>query len=181
MGIYLFFQTALFVVKQMKPCCCKTAAQNLTVLRLVDHQEDWKQSGASGAVLRRQFSPNLCMQLWLPAPLLKILGEEGGGVNFRGCSSIGKTTTLQPPVSIYGSPDFMKSCRTTVNGIEATGVLHNDLPLALDEIGQADPSDIGDMVYALANGRGRASQQNQVVREPSQSGRRYFFYRARKS
>jgi putative DNA primase/helicase len=50
----------------------------------------------------------------------------------------------------------MRSWRTTSNGLEGVADLHNDTLLALDEIGEADPKEIGATVYCVSNGVGRA-------------------------
>lgn len=89
------------------------------------------------------------------APLLKLCGLEGGGFHFYGQSSCGKTTLLRVATSVCGSPDYMQNWRATSNGLESVAENHNDLLLVLDEIGQADPSAIGDTIYMLANGLGK--------------------------
>lgn len=89
------------------------------------------------------------------APLLYILNEESGGFHYRGPSSIGKTTALSAAASVYGSPEFIKNWRATANGIEATAAAHNDLVLLLDEINQADPAQVGEVIYMIANQQGK--------------------------
>ena len=49
----------------------------------------------------------------------------------------------------------MRSWKATANGMEAAAGLVNDCLLALDEISEADPREVGRIVYALANGRGK--------------------------
>ncbi len=86
-------------------------------------------------------------------PLLKLAGEESGGINFRGSSSIGKTTTLHAARSVWGVP--LGSWRTTDNGAEAIAAGASDTFLNLDELGQADPKVIAAVSYMLGNQRGK--------------------------
>jgi len=86
--------------------------------------------------------------------------KEGGGFHFCGISSKGKTTALFLAASVWGYPEsFMRSWRTTSNALEGAALLSNDGLLALDEINQIDPKQIGETVYMLANGqvKGRAN------------------------
>jgi len=102
------------------------------------------------------------VSLALAAPLLHPTGGEGGGgFNFVGTSSSGKTTALHAAASVAGSPEgHLKSCDNTGNAFESTAAQHSDGLLLLDELGQAHPEQIGQVVYKLAGGigRGRADQ-----------------------
>lgn len=90
------------------------------------------------------------------AILLELLGEESGGFNLRGPSSIGKTTILLILASVFGSKDFVKSCRATVNGLEGIAAVYNNLALPLDEIGQLNPHEAAEFGYLLANEKGKS-------------------------
>jgi len=90
------------------------------------------------------------------APLLGLLGEEGGGINLRGPSSIGKSTALAAAASVWGAPAFVRQWRATANGLEGTAVLHNETLLCLDELAQLDAKEAGSVAYMLANGMGKA-------------------------
>lgn len=84
------------------------------------------------------------------------LQEVGGtGIHFLGDSSQGKTTALQVATSVWGSPKSVRTWRATANGLEATAASLNDTLLTLDEISEADPREIGAIIYALANGSGK--------------------------
>lgn len=91
--------------------------------------------------------------------LLTPLREEGGGFHLRGESSRGKTTALQVAASVWGAPigadPFVRQWRATANAIEITAQSHNDCILVLDEIGQADPREIGEASYMLSAGLGK--------------------------
>jgi putative DNA primase/helicase len=94
-------------------------------------------------------------------PMLALVHVEHGGLHFFGESSNGKTTSLQSAASVWGAPGFVRTWRATSNGLEAAAVESNDTLLVLDEIGEADPVEIGRVIYALGNGRGK-SRANQL-------------------
>lgn len=101
------------------------------------------------------------VSLPLAAPLLSLTGSEGGGFNIVGRSGDGKTTALHVAASAAGLPSGqIKTCDNTANAFESTAAQHNDACLLLDELGQAQPEHIGQIVYKLAGGigRGRADQ-----------------------
>ncbi len=90
-------------------------------------------------------------------PLLGLLDEEGGGLHFRGPSSIGKSTALIAAASVWGEPRrFVRQWRATTNGLEGVAVQHSETLLCLDELGQLDPREAGIVAYLLANGTGKA-------------------------
>jgi uncharacterized protein (DUF927 family) len=89
------------------------------------------------------------------APLLPIVNLESGGFHLIGGTSAGKTTTLKVSASVVGFKEI-PHWRTTTNGLEAIACAHNHTLLPLDEIGQADPKDVGAIAYMLANGQGKA-------------------------
>ncbi|WP_208452693.1 DUF927 domain-containing protein [Burkholderia gladioli] len=92
----------------------------------------------------------------LAAPLLHLLGMESGGVHLVGQSSVGKTTAMKVAASIWGkSIDFIRSWRSTSNGLEAIAASLNDSVLLLDEMGQASPHEAGETIYMLGNGQGK--------------------------
>jgi len=88
-------------------------------------------------------------------PLMKRTNTEGGGLHFVGDSSTGKTTMLEAACSVWGGPSYRRSWRATANGMEGAAVLFNDCLLALDEISECDPREVGAIVYMLGNGRGK--------------------------
>jgi len=88
-------------------------------------------------------------------PLLAKTNTEGGGFHFVGDSSTGKTTLIEVACSVWGGNSFKRSWRATANGMESVAALFNDGLLALDEISQCDPREVGSIIYALSNGRGK--------------------------
>lgn len=88
-------------------------------------------------------------------PVLARCGQESGGIHFIGDSSTGKTTIIEAACSVWGSSGFRRSWRTTGNGLEGAAAIFNDSLLALDEISECDPRQVGEVVYMLGNGRGK--------------------------
>ena len=80
---------------------------------------------------------------------------ESGGIHFVGDSSTGKTTAIEAACSTWGGANYRRSWRATSNGMEGAASLFNDGLLALDEISECDPSEVGAIIYALGNGRGK--------------------------
>jgi putative DNA primase/helicase len=89
------------------------------------------------------------------APLLHLLDRPNFGIQLVGKSSAGKTTALYVAASVYGPRGYVKSWRTTDNGLETVAFNHNDMLLILDEMGEMSPQKIGATVYMLANGVGK--------------------------
>ena len=97
----------------------------------------------------------LAISAGFAGPLLKPMGVEGGGLNCRGSSSIGKTTALRAAASVLGGPNYLKSCRTTDNALEGTAAAHNDALLLMDELAQIDAKAAAQIAYMLSNGDGK--------------------------
>lgn len=92
----------------------------------------------------------------LAGPLLYHVNRQSGGFHIVGDSSTGKSSAIQAAASAWGNGEqFKRSWRATGNGLEGIAEQRNDTLLALDEIGEADPAEIGAVVYAIANGVGR--------------------------
>jgi uncharacterized protein (DUF927 family) len=93
------------------------------------------------------------------APLLEVVAEESGGVHLRGQSGTGKSTALRVAGSVCGGGGvngFVRQWRATSNGLESTAELHSDALLCLDEMGQVDAREAGEIAYMLANGSGKS-------------------------
>lgn len=97
----------------------------------------------------------LALSAAFAGPMLERCNAEGGGVHFKGDSSTGKTTLLEAGCSIWGGANYRRSWRATANGMEGAAALFNDCLLALDEISECDPREVGAIVYSLGNGRGK--------------------------
>ncbi len=93
----------------------------------------------------------------LAGPLLAPLNHyTGGGFHLLWDSSNGKTTIVQSAASVWGhGAHFTLKWNATANGLEGIAALRNDCLLALDELGQADPRYVGEVVYNVADGIGK--------------------------
>jgi putative DNA primase/helicase len=92
------------------------------------------------------------------ASVLDLGALTSGGINFRGASQTGKSTTLKVAGSVWGGGGIngiIQNWRCTANGLEAIAAMSCDALLCLDEMGQADPKEIGETAYMLANGSGK--------------------------
>jgi putative DNA primase/helicase len=96
---------------------------------------------------------SLCVAL--SGSLLAKVHQDSGGIHWLGDSSIGKTTALCVGASVWGGDDFKRTWRATSNGLEGVAALLSDTCLCLDEISEADPKEVGAIVYSLGNGTGK--------------------------
>ncbi|HLJ46716.1 MAG TPA: DUF927 domain-containing protein [Bryobacteraceae bacterium] len=126
----------------------------------VEHQftvsgslEDWKQHVALPCAGNSRLVFGVATAF--AAPLLQLIDGESGGFQFVGPSSTGKSTALRVAASVYGGKNYVRSWRSTANGLEGVASLHNDALLVLDEMGQANPKEVGEVTYMLANGQGK--------------------------
>lgn len=126
---------------------------------------EWQQGVAGLAV----GNSRLCFALSLAfaAPLLTLVGMEGGGFHLKGESTDGKTTIMKAASSVYGNPDrYCQTWRATGNAIEGIASRRNDALLCLDELGELDSREAGQTAYMLANGQGKGrSKQDGELRE----------------
>ena len=97
----------------------------------------------------------LALSAAFAGPVLARCNVESGGIHYIGDSSTGKTTAIEAGCSVWGGANFRRSWRATGNGMEGVAALFNDSLLALDEISECDPREVGAIVYALGNGRGK--------------------------
>jgi putative DNA primase/helicase len=97
----------------------------------------------------------LSMSVSFAGALLAKVHRDSGGVHWVGDSSIGKTTALCVGASIWGGENFKRTWRATSNGLEGVAALLSDSCLCIDEISEADPREVGAIVYSLGNGTGK--------------------------
>ena len=128
----------------------------------------WQRQIAAMAV----GNSRLCFALSLAfaAPLLPLVGMEGGGFHLKGESTDGKTTVMKAAASVYGQPErYAHTWRATGNAIEGIASRRNDALLCLDELGELDGREAGQVAYMLANGQGKGrSRQDGELRERRQ-------------
>lgn len=127
--------------------------------------EQWQQQIGALCVGNHRLTFVVCTAF--AGPLLHMLGHESGGFHLYGDSSGGKTTHLQVAASVYGGQRLVRSWRSTDNALESIAAAHSDGILVLDEIGMCDPRIIGETVYMLGNGTGkaRANDRGQAGRQ----------------
>jgi len=107
----------------------------------------------------------------LAAPLMRTANITHLGTHGFGMTSRGKTLGLRCCASVYGAgakeDGYVRTWNATANGIEGICEAHNDLPLCLDEINEADGSLINRVAYTITDGQGKTrmcsdtSQQRQ--------------------
>lgn len=117
----------------------------------------------------------LSTSLAFVGPLLRLTNQSSFGVHLVGPSSIGKSTAMLVAASVLGKPaNKIQTWNATKVGLETTAGLFNDSTLFLDEIGQADPHVLGDTIYMLANGEGRARANTDLSRRAKLQWRTTF-------
>jgi uncharacterized protein (DUF927 family) len=117
---------------------------------------EWQKRVAKYAVGNSRLL--LAISTALAAAIVGPCGIEAGGIHLRGRSSIGKTTALAVAGSVWGGGErtrYVRSWRSTSNGLEAAAAVHNDTLLCLDELAQVSAKEAGEVVYMLAHGSGR--------------------------
>jgi putative DNA primase/helicase len=133
---------------------------------------DWQES--IGKLIAGHNLPMFAAATAFAAPLLKLVGGEGGGFNLRGSSSIGKTTVLCGGASVWGHAvehGIIRTWRGTANGLEGTAALFSDTLLPLDELGVASAQEVGNIVYSLASGIGKQRAQRDGSPRPPNTWR----------
>ena len=104
----------------------------------------------------------------LAGPFLKLCRGESAGFHFYGATSGGKTTLLQVAASVWGDGTdpqegadhtSIRKWHSTGNALEATAQMHNDMVLCLDEVGQVEPGELGNIIYMLSGGQPKGRSQ----------------------
>ncbi len=127
--------------------------------------DGWQREVAAYAVGNDRLA--LFLSAAFAGPLLDVMAEPSGGLHLTGQSQSGKSTATFVAGSVWGRGDRgaqVRPWRGTANGIEGVAAETSDTVLILDEIGQADARDVGDVVYMLANesGKTRAGRSGQA-------------------
>jgi putative DNA primase/helicase len=116
--------------------------------------DGWRETIAARCIGNPMLT--LAVSAALAGPLLAKVHRTSGGFHLVGDSSTGKSTALSCGASVWGSPGFIRTWSTTANGAEAAAAALNDTALILDEISEADPRELGKVVYAIGNGTGKS-------------------------
>jgi len=87
---------------------------------------------------------------------------DDGGFHVYGGTSTGKSIALEVAASVWGAPkhapgipSYVQTWNTTLNYVEAMAEASNNLPLCLDEIGEASTKVVADAAYIISDGQGR--------------------------
>jgi putative DNA primase/helicase len=123
--------------------------------RIAGTLDGWRQNVAALAVGNSRLAFGISASF--AGPLLHLIGAESGGFHFRGPSSIGKTTALHAPASVWGTE--VGSWRTTDNAAESKAAGACDTLLTLDELSQAGKG----TVAAMSCRRARRSQRDPAL------------------
>lgn len=119
--------------------------------------QDWQTRVAAPCVGNSRLV--LAVSAAFAGPLMPLLKQQTVGFHFQGGCSLGKTTALHVGASVHGGSNkklgFLDSWNTTANALEITASSHNHGLLALDELREADPKQVQQMIYTLGNGRGK--------------------------
>ena len=108
------------------------------------------------------------------APLLSPFHLESSGFHLTGPSSLGKTTAARVAASVWGPCDYVKTWRSTSNGLESTAASHSDTFLVLDELSEVSPHEAGICSYMLSNGMGKQRASRSGGARPRQTWRLVF-------
>lgn len=106
--------------------------------------------------------------------LLKPCSMPNFGFHFVGNSSSGKTTCLNIAASMFGTPDYVSTWKSTDNAMENIAFRRNDSLLILDELSEISPSKAGDVAYMLANGQGKKRMDKNCNTRETMSWRLIF-------
>jgi uncharacterized protein (DUF927 family) len=130
--------------------------------------DDWKDSVGVLAEGHR------LLRFWIAAalagPLLYIGGFESGCFHIFGRSSEGKTTCQRMAASVWGSGadgGYVRTWRSTANGLEAAFAGANDTCLPLDEVGQVEGRELGQALYMATGGIGKQRMRRDATPRPS--------------
>ena len=130
--------------------------------------QEWRAEVAGFAVGNSRVTLAICAAF--AAPLLHLMEMEGGGLHFRGPSSIGKTTLIQVGGSVWGGggiAGYIRSWRATDNGLESVALAHCDTLLALDELAEIEAGAAAKAAYMLANGHAKLRMTRSAGARPA--------------
>ena len=114
--------------------------------------EGWRAEVAAPALGNDRLI--LALATAFAGPLVRLIGEESGGLHLFGPSSTGKTTALRCACSVWGIRHA--SWRASDNALEPVAAAACDGLLPLDETGQAAPRVLAAAAYMLAAQMGKA-------------------------
>jgi putative DNA primase/helicase len=148
----------------------QTETRAETAYHVIGTVEDWRDEVARRCVGNSRVV--FAVSAAYAPPLLTFSSEENGGFHFVGSSRAGKTTVLRAAASVWGGGGingYLRSWRATSNGLESIAEAHCDTLLCLDEMGQVEAREAGEIAYMLANGFGKGrARRDGSARQPAQ-------------
>jgi hypothetical protein len=114
--------------------------------------EEWAR-GAS--VIARTPGLLLALGVALSGALIGPLGRSGWLLHLAGASTAGKTRAARLAASVWYNPDHAASWNGTANGIENTLQSFSGACVVLDEIKEARPYHVGEVVHRISDNMGR--------------------------
>ena len=141
------------VIPYSKEICLQTENHNFAGFKKSGTLEQWQQKVALPC--RNNSRLIFALACAFAAPMLPLIKAESGGFNFKGASSIGKSTALMVAASVWGGDKYIQQWKATGNALEAVAEAYNNTLLCLDELGQIDGKEAGEIIYMLANGAGK--------------------------
>lgn len=127
---------------------------------------DW-QSKVAGLALGNALAM-FCIEMQFATPLMDLTGDESGGVQAVGGTSIGKSSMLVGADSVWGLG--AESWHSTRNGLDLLAASRNGMPLLLDEsqLAGETPKEIAETIlhagYRLQGGRDKARRTDHAPR-----------------
>ena len=122
---------------------------------------DWKNNIA--ALCEKNPFAGFAVSSAFAGPLLELFNVPGIGLHLYGDSTNGKSTTLVVAASVWGSPSFLLSWRSTVNGLEIQAAARSSTVLVLDESHMIPPKDLDAGIYLLANGVAKSRMTKEIA------------------
>ena len=119
--------------------------------------EKWKS--AVGVLSKPGYEAHLfCVLAGFGSPLLSLMDVSGAAVSLAGASGRGKTLAAKAALSIFGNPDdLFQSADATINSIDSHLATLHSVPYLMDEVTSLPDKKIGNLLYMIANGRGKDS------------------------
>ena len=99
-----------------------------------------------------------CVLAGFGTPLLQLMDVSGAVVSLAGASGRGKTLAAKAALSIFGNPEqLFQAAEATKNSIDVHLATLHSVPYLMDEVTNLPDKKIGDLLYMIANGRGKDS------------------------
>lgn len=153
----------------------QSASELVHTFRIAGTVEQWRAEIGSRAIGNSRLA--FAISAAFGAPLLDLASEPSGGVNLQGKSRGGKSTALRIAGSVWGGggvKGYVEQWRATSNALEGVAAMHCDVLLCLDEMGQVDGREAGEIAYSLANEAGKARATREGGQRSTQSWRTLF-------